>query len=351
MTIVRSTVMRAVLITPLLAAIACSTAAQQTKTQQAADVVATVGSTKITLAQLDETALQQPAANFGNMKLAQAIYQARRAALDELVGNELIAKEASARGIDREALVQHEITSKVATPTDADVDAWYQTNKERLRGATLDSVRPAIRAYLIQDRTQSARQALVDRLKAKTPVAITLEPPRHTLAAAESPAKGPANAPVEIVEFSDFQCPYCLAAKPTVNRVLEAYGDRVRFVYRNYPLPNHPNARPAAEAAQCANSQGKFWPYHDRLFAEASKLNDVDLKRTAAELGLDTARFNACFDSHQFRSVVDADIQAGQDAGVSGTPAFFINGRELTGAQPFEQFQRIIEEELQLRKR
>jgi len=346
-----STAVRTALITSLLATIACSTAAQQTKLQQAGDVVATVGGTNITLAQVDETALQQPAASFGSMKLAQAIYQARRAALDELVGNQLIAREASARGIDRDALVQQEVTSKIASPSDADVEAWYQTNKDRLRGASLDSVRSAIRAYLIQERTQSARDAFVDRLKAKTPVTIALEPPRHALAAASSPSKGPANAPVEIVEFSDFQCPYCLAANPTLNRVLETYGDRVRFVYRNYPLPNHPNARPAAEAAQCANSQGRFWPYHDRLFADPSKLSDADLKRTAAELGLDTARFNACVDSHQFKGVVDADVQAGQDAGITGTPAFFINGRELTGAQPFEQFQRIIDEELQHTKR
>ena len=333
------------------AAIACSTAAQQTKAQQPADVVATVGSTSITLAQVDEVALQQQTAPFGNVRLSQALYLARRAALDELVGNLLIAREATARGLDKDALFAQDVTGKVTTPTDADVDVWYQSNKDRLRGATLDSVRPAIRDYLVQERTCGAREAFLNRLKEKTPVTTMLEPPRRVLAAAESPAKGPANAPIEVVEFSDFQCPYCLAANPTVRRVLESYGDRVRLVYRNYPLPNHPQARPAAEAAQCANAQGRFWPYHDRLFANPSKLSDEELKRAAAELGLDTARFNACFDSHQFKDVVDADLQAGQDAGVSGTPAFFINGRELTGAQPFEKFQQIIDEELQLKRR
>src|SRR5207244_8081492 len=99
------------------------------------------------------------------------------------------------------------------------------------------------------------------------------------------------------------------------------------------------------------NAQGRFWPYHDRLFAEPSKLSEADLKRTAAALGLDTARFNACVDSHQYKDVVDADLKAGQEAGVTGTPAFFINGRELTGAQPFEAFKRIIDEELGLQKR
>jgi len=332
-------------------AVACSTAAQQSKTPNPTDVVAAVGGTTITLAQVDEIALQQPAASFGGAKLSQALYQARRAALEQMVGDALIAQEAAARGTTREALVQQEISSKVAQPTDADVDAWFQSNQERLRGATLDQVRSGIRAYLVQERTQAARQAYVDRLQTRMSVNMTLQPPRQEVKAAERPARGPANAPVEIVEFSDFQCPYCLAAHPTVKRVLDTYGDRIHLVYRHFPLPNHPNAHPAAEAAQCANEQGQFWPYHDRLFATPGKLSDADLKQSAAELRLDTARFNACVDSHKYKDLVDADVKAGQDAGVSGTPAFFINGRELTGAQPFEAFRRIIDEELILAKR
>src|SRR5262249_17398539 len=142
-----------------------------------------------------------------------------------------------------------------------------------------------------------------------------------------------------------------LRAHPTVQQVLTTYGDRVRFVYRHYPLPNHPRARPAAEAAQCANEQGKFWPYYDRLFSNQSKLGDADLRQAAADLGLDAARFNDCVDSHKYKDVIDSDIKAGEQAGVSGTPAFFINGRPLSGAQPFDAFKRIIDEELDLKKR
>jgi len=332
-------------------AIACSTSAQQTKTPSPSDVAATVGATRITLAQVDEVALQQPSGNFGNVKLSQAIYQARRAALDELVADALIAQEAAARGVARDTIVQQEVSSKVTPPTDADVDAWYQMNKDRLRGASLDQVRPAIHAYLIQERTQGARQAYLERLKAKTAVSVLLEPPRQAVRSAERPSKGPADAPIEIVEFSDFQCPYCLAAHPTIKRVLDTYGDRIRFVYRHFPLPNHPNARPAAEAAQCANEQGQFWAYHDRLFATPAKLSDADLKQGAAELHLDVAQFNACVDAHKYKDAIEADLKAGQEAGVSGTPAFFINGRELSGAQPFEAFKRIIDEELSLKRR
>ena len=122
-------------------------------------------------------------------------------------------------------------------------------------------------------------------------------------------------------------------------------------MYREYPLPNHQNARPAAEAGQCANEQGKFWPYHDKLFANQQRLGVSDLKQFAVDLGLDAARFNSCIDSHKFAAVVEADVNAGNDAGVNGTPAFFINGRILSGAQPFEAFKKIIDEELAFKKR
>ena len=131
-----------------------------------------------------------------------------------------------------------------------------------------------------------------------------------------------------------------------MKEVLNTYGDKIHFVYRNYPLPNHPNARPAAEAAQCANEQGQFWQYHDRLFGDPGKLSDSDLKAAAAALGLDAGKFNACVDSHKYKARVDADIEAGEQAGVNGTPAFFINGRMLSGAQPFDEFKKVIDEEL-----
>ena len=194
-------------------------------------------------------------------------------------------------------------------------------------------------------------QTYVDQLKAKTPVRVMLEPPRQKVAAAGSASRGPASAPIEIIVFSDFQCPYCLRAHPTVNQVLSTYGDRMRLVYRHYPLPNHPNARPAAEASQCAAEQGQFWQYYDRLFADQSKLSDEGLKQSAAALGMDAGRFNVCFDTHKYKDQVETDIKDGNDAGVSGTPAFFINGRMLTGAQPFEAFKRIIDEELELKRK
>ena len=337
--------------TIVLLAGACSTSAQQARKPAPTDVVVTVGTTNITLEQLDEQALQEQASNFGSLKLSQALYEARRATADEMAGNLLLDQEAKRRGIDRTKLYDEEITAHAGTVAEAEVSAWYQANPQRVQGATLDQVRAPIRSLLTQERLQSAREAYITTLKAKTPVRIMLEPPRAAVSAGNSPVRGSAAAPIELIEFADFQCPFCLAASPTVKRVLDTYGDRIRLVYRNYPLPNHPNARPAAEAAQCAHEQGQFWAYHDKLFGDPNKLSQADLKQTAAALGLDAPRFNKCVDDHKYAGVVEADTKAGTDAGVSGTPAFFINGRLLSGAQPFEAFKRVIDEELEFKNR
>jgi protein-disulfide isomerase len=326
---------------------ACSsTAAQQPRHLAPNETVATVGGAAITLGEVDDKALEQSASNFGSEKLSQALYDARRAALDEIVANRLMDAAAKAQGIDRSALIEKEITAKLKPISDSDIATWYQSNQGRLQGAPLDQVRQPIRAYLTQERMQDVRGDYVDSLKGKTEVRIMLDPPRQKIATANSPSKGPANAPIEMVEFSDFQCPFCLRADPTVQQVLKTYGDKIKFVYRNYPLPNHPAARPAAEAAACAGEQGKFWPYHDMLFANPGKLTDADFKQHAASLSLNTAQFNSCVDTHKLKSLVDTDIKEGEEAGVNGTPAFYINGRMLSGAQPFDAFKKIIDEEL-----
>lgn len=329
---------------------ACAGAAQTSSMQAPSDIVATVGPTRFTLADVDDRALQQPAANFGSLKLAQAVYEARRAALDELIGTRLLNDQAKTEGLQPSVLIEKEISSKVAKPTEAEIGAWYQQNPGRVQGAALDQVRDPIRSLLLEERTRAAREKYIDTLKAKTPVRVMLEPPRLKVEAAGRPLRGPANAPVEIIEFADFQCPFCERAFPTVMKVLNTYGDRVRLVYRQYPLPNHPNARPSAEAAACAGEQGKFWPYHDRLFGSQNLLADNDLKQHAVAIGLDAQKFNACFDARKYRKDIDDDLAAGAAVGVTGTPAFYINGREVDGAQPYDVFQRVIDEELQKRR-
>ncbi len=311
-----------------------------------AAVAATIGGAPVTLAEVDAKALEMPASNFGNLKLSQAIFEARRSALDEIVGLRLIEADAKARGMDQGALINQEITSKIPPVSDVEVTAWYNENRERVQGATLDQVRAPIRQLLTQQRMLVVRDTYIERLKATTPVRILLDAPRVEVAGAGRPAVGPAGAPINIIEFSDFECPFCGRAFPTVKQVLATYGDKVHLVYRNYPLPIHPRARPAAEAAACAAEQGKFWEYHDQLFENQTKLSDDDLKAYAAAVGLDAATFAACYTTTAHKADVDADIAAGNAAGVTGTPAFFINGRLLSGAQPFEAFKTVIDEEL-----
>ena len=239
---------------------ACSSAAQQSTPQPApTDVVATVGSSSITLAEVDERALQQPASDFGSVKLSQALYNARRAAVDEIVANRLFDEAAKAQGIERTALIEKEITAQdQATSPKRRSASGISANQSRVQGATLDQVRAPIRAYLTQERMQTIRTGVLNTLRAKTAVRINLEPPRAARRAPRTvPREAPRTRPIELIEFSDFQCPFCLRADPTVRQVLATYGDRIRFVYRHYPLPNHPNARPAAEAAACAGDQGK----------------------------------------------------------------------------------------------
>jgi len=341
---------RLMLCSALLAAACSSTAAQPSKSQQSTDVVATVGSTSVTLSQVDEKALLQPASNFAGVKLGQALYEARRVAVDEIVSGILIDQEAKARGVEPTALVEKEITSKIRPVGDNDVAAWYQANQGRVQGATLDQVRAPIRALLIQERMEDARQSFVDTLRAKTAVRVSLDPPRVAVSAANGPSRGPVGAPIQFIEFSDFQCPFCLRAHATVEQVMKTYGDRIHFIYRHYPLPSHPQAKPAAEASACAAEQQKFWPYHDRLFEQQSKLGPADLKQHAADLGLDAAKFNACVDSHKYKDQVEADMRDGEDLGINGTPAFFINGRMLSGAQPYDAFKQIIDEEIARKK-
>ena len=326
---------------------ACSTAAQPVRQQAPSDVVATASGLSVTLAEVDRRALTQSTSNFGTQTLQQALYEARRTALDDIIDTYLLDREAKAQGVGRDALMDREVTAKIGTPTEAEIREWYDANAARTQGAVLDQVREPIRTVMIQERKDAADRKYLDALRSKDgSVRIMLEPPRLTVADAGRPARGPAGAPVEIVEFSDFECPFCLRAFPTVAQVVKTYGDRVRLVYRHYPLQNHPHARPAAEASACANEQGKFWEYHDRLFGDPGHLTTPELKQHAAELGLDESKFDTCVETRKYQKDVDADIVAADAVGVTGTPAFFVNGRPISGAMPFETFKQVIDEEL-----
>jgi protein-disulfide isomerase len=280
-------------------------------------------------------------------EMKQKAYELRSQALDELIARRLVEAEAARRGMTLEALIKEEVEAKVVT-TEADKKALYEANKSRFSGMTEAEAMKQVEPALRQQKRRERQLAYVRELRQRAGVEVRLEPLRASVQVPEgAPRRGPEKAPVTIVEFSDFQCPFCVRAQPTLRRVRETYGDKVRFVFLDFPLDMHPQARKAHEAAACAADQGKFWPMYDRLFASQGKLEVADLKGYAAELGLVPADFAACLDSGRHAAATEAGLEEGARNGVTGTPAFFINGRRLVGAQPFESFSAVIEDELE----
>jgi len=300
--------------------------------------VATVAGHPITRAELDKSVKAKL------VEIDNERYEALRDGLDELVTAELYKLEAKARNTTPEKL-QQELTAKIPEPTDAEVQKVYDDNKQALKDATLESVKPRIVEYIKQQKAAQAEQDFLDGLRKKYPTVINLQPPKIDVGTGGRPERGPKTAAVTIIEFSDYECPFCKKAEESVQQVLKTYGDKVRFIYRDFPLDIHADARPAAEAAHCANAQNKFWEYHDKLIT-SQDLSADKLKTLADEVKLDRAKFDECVAKQQFKADIDKDISDGADVGVTGTPAFFINGRMLSGAEPFEKFKEIIDEEL-----
>src|SRR5262245_12542450 len=261
--------------------------------------------------------------------------------LPSVVQQRLLDAEAAATGKTADQLLAD---LKPAAVTDADVDAFYEQNEAQIPRPK-DQVAGQIKAYLEQQGQGKAREAYFASLQQKYPVDIKLEPTRVAVDAI-GPSRGPVNAPVTIVEFSDFQCPFCGRLKPTMDQVLAKYGDKVHLVFRQYPLPFHQNAQKAAEAALCAADQGKFWELHDAMFGNQQALAVADLKAKAKELGMNADTFGQCVDSGAKASLVLADVNAGSAVGVNGTPAMFVNGRFINGAVPLEDITKVIDDEL-----
>jgi len=311
------------------------------------DVVATVDGQTITAADLEETTAASVA------KLEEQVYQIKRDRLDELIADRLLTAEAKRRGITVDALVSQEVTSKVARVTDDDVAKFVAANRQRIQGDPA-ALAPRIKAYLGDQQVTARREAFIGTLRAKAAVDVRLKAPpakRFAVKTEGFPTRGNGSAPVTIVEFSDFHCPFCRAAQPTLSALLSKYPDKVRIVYRHFPLDSlHPEARQASEAAWCAEQQNKFWQYHDRLYATGPDGSTPTLERIATEAGLDAARFNSCLSGTDAKAAVQRDVDEGVRFGVDGTPGFFVNGRMLSGNQPMQTFVTMIDDELKAGK-
>jgi len=282
-------------------------------------------------------------------KLEEQIYNIKRQRVEALVRQKLLEQEARRRGLTVPKLLDAEVTSTVGIVTEEEVATFYQEHKDRFHGEEPEA-REDARSVLQSWKVAAARDAFIHSLREKATVVIHL--PARPVTRVEvstdgAPAIGPASAPLTIVEFSDFHCPFCKRVLPTLKQIEARYGDRLRLVFRDFPIERlHPGVTRAHVAARCAHDQGKFWAFHDVLFATPPRSSPGDLTAHAKQVGLDVVTFDQCMASGKHEAAVRKDVEEGARLGVNGTPSFFINGRLVSGAQPLEAFVQIIEDEL-----
>jgi protein-disulfide isomerase len=312
-----------------------------------AEVVARIGNRAVTLQELDD--LWRSGNPAQHAEVAQTTYDARRRVLEGIVAESLLADAAGAAGVSIDQFEAAEIQRRASPVTDAEVEAFYEANLGQMDGHPLEEMAVRIRAYLQDQRLADARHRLLaDLQQAGPPVHVTLEPPRrHVEIRPTDPVMGDSSAPVTLVEFSDYDCPFCRQVVPTLKQLAGHYGDRLRIVWKDFPLTQiHPDAFKAAEAAHCAGDQERYWEYHDLLFANQRSLQPDRLVALADDLGLDRPAFDACLDSSTHAPRVRDGLTQGTRLGVNSTPTIFINGRLIAGAHPYETFAAIVEEEL-----
>ena len=273
-------------------------------------------------------------------------YKAKSEALDTLIRRKLLEVEAKKKGLTTDQLLKQEVETKIAEPSDDEAKGYFLATGHH-EAMNFETVKGQIKEFIRNEEIQAARKKYEDSLRAQAAIAIMLRPPSVKMAYDAARVTGNPNAPVTIVEFGDYQCPFCKKTEATLKAVLAKYNGRVKLAFLDFPLTEiHASAFSAAEAARCAGEQGKYWEYHDSLFSDQSKLDQPSLVERAEKLHLSAAAFRSCLSSGKFKTDIEANREQGDKAGVSGTPAYFINGVFLNGAQPQSEFEKIIDNEL-----
>ncbi len=306
--------------------------------QSDAAVVAEINGRKITA-----TELEQKEAD----KLLDAKYKyyvVEREALNQFIDGEILEMQAKKEGVTLDELFKRHVSSNIPEPTEEQLRFYFegvQTDE------TYESARPHIIDTVHQLRLKKARDAYIADLRGQYGVVVELNQPSAQVEAGKSPRLGPESAPVQVIEYADYECPYCQKVNPDLIRLRAEFGDRVSVVYKDFALPMHPMAAKAAEAAQCAGDQGKFWEFHDALF-QNKRLQTSDLKEEASALKLDSARFDKCLDKSEKAEAVKKDGLEARALGLTGTPSFFINGHYMSGAIGFAKLKETVTQELVL---
>lgn len=299
-------------------------------------VLATVNGEAITSADVEDSLKAMI------FEVQEQVYNLRRNELDLIINDTLLTQEAQKRKITTTALLDTEVKPRQVTEEQA--QAFFEQNKERVSGDFVQT-KDAIISYLRQTELRVAERAFVERLRAAASVQVFLkapESPAFSISTKDQPALGNDNAVVTIVAFTDYQCPSCASLHPSLERIVKENPGKVRFVTRDFPLTQHAEAFKAAEAAEAAREQGKYWEYIHVLMKNQSSLGIEKLKSFAGELGLDRTRFDAALDSGKFTETVQRDVEDGMKLGVKGTPSLFINGRRVT-ARSYEELKASVD--------
>ncbi len=312
--------------------------AQGVPIENPSTVVAEVNGSTVTLGELEE------GRSHNLFQAREAYYKAQKKALDDLLDERLLQLQAKKENLTVDQLIERHVTSQIKKdPTEDQLQVFYESLQT---DQPLEAVKGDILKQLRDLRISKAKAAYMKTLRDEAKMSVTLPEPRIEVSVAGKAILGSQNAPVKVVEFADYQCPYCRQLEPTLERLRTEFGDKVAFVYKDYLIPGHPLAPKAAEAADCAAAQGKFWDFHDYLFKDSKNLEVAGLKSGAKELNLDQAKFESCLDSDGKNDEIQRDVSEGSHLGISGTPALFINGRYVAGAAKYETLRDVIQQEL-----
>lgn len=311
--------------------------------QTSETVVASVNGKAITLQQVDEAILAQL------YPLQQQIYALRKSSLENLITSRLLHDEARKRGVSIEKLREQFTTGEV-TITIAQVEESFTKNVSYFAAMSPDEAKERLRLDLESKARMKHYRRSLDELRNNATISIALEQPVLQMLEAEAPTRGAPNPVVTIVEFSDFECPYCREVQHSLKQILDSYRDSVKLVFRHLPLETHRNSLLAARAAYCAGEQNKFWPFHDALF-DADRISAEAIAQIGVKLSLDSETFQSCLNSERSKTAVSKDIHAAQQFRIDATPGFVINGRIHSGALSLKTFHEIVESELNHRNR
>jgi predicted DsbA family dithiol-disulfide isomerase len=301
------------------------------------DVVAEVAGHKFTRADLE----QKKASRL--LQARNQLYLAEREALNQFVDEQLLEEKAHAEHLSVEQLVQRDIAGHITDPTEDQLQVYYEGLGTDEPFAT---VREKILGHIHELRVSKARSEYLKDLRNQFSVLVTLSPPSAHVSLEGAEIRGPKNPSVTLIEFADYECPYCQQIHAELKKLMQQFDGKMAFAFKDCPLPMHRRAGKAAEAARCAGDQEAFWEYHDLLFENGGKLEVAQLKEYARTLKLDTGRFDKCLDSGAQTAVVQKGLQEAKELGISGTPSFFINGHFFSGVVKYEDLRGMVEKEL-----